>query len=724
MKFDALLTIENFFHEFLSGQKDNLLAWVAVFVGMGSAIYFGCEDEPSFSAIVSLLMGSMAFFICIFRLYQQKTHSLSLLLLLIVSSIGLAVMGGCSAAQFKTDVVHTAMIERETRPVMIEATLDHLEEQEGKKGTLLFLSDVAIEKWGAEETPSKIRITIKKKVDAVAGDRVKLLAKLTPISGPVAPGSYDFARHYYFESIGALGFALSDITILQKADGGFFNLEVIRSAISQKIHAVVPEREAGIAAALMTGERAAITDEDWDALRASGLAHIISISGLHVAMVAAPVFFIVRLFLALIPFVALRLPIKKIAAFVALVTCSLYVGLVVPSVPTTRALLMTGVALIAIMLDRSPFSMRLVALSAILVLLVSPESIWSVSFQMSFGAVAALVAMAEALRPYLITAYADAGWIKKAGIYIGGIFMTSLVASIATAPYSLYHFQQVASYSVLANALSVPISGLMIMPMVIVSFVLMPFGVADWSLKILGLGVDWLLDIARWTENLPGAVLTSSAMPDLFLIMMTIAGILVILLHGRQRIVAFIPLIIAIISIGFHTSPDVIVSGDGAVMAVKDDRHVYVSSLRKDKFAVETWMKRWNIDKDEAYAFPRQGQTTLENGGVISCDPSACRITLNGTNISYGRKYYEIQQDCAWADIVVSEARLTRGFCGDGEARAIGYYDFLNKGAMAITLGNPLFISQVGDEREDRPWTIQTDYKDRIKDKFTRNKGE
>lgn len=701
MKFDVFST----FQEFLDSQRHNLLVWVGIFLGIGSALYFGLLYEPSVSTVCGLLAGTVFLFASMFRLYSREPNSFLVLMSFIVSACLLCTTIGFTVAQFKTDVIDTIMIDRETRPVMVNAIVDHREEQEGNKGTLLFLSDVKIEHWDASDTPAKIRVTARQKNVAAAGDRIEFLAKLTPLSPPVAPQAYDFARHYYFEGIGALGYALSKITVVEQGDVGMTNLENIRTGISAHIKTVVPEREAGIAAALMTGERAAIADEDWDALRASGLAHIISISGLHVAMVAAPVFFLVRLFLAMIPFVALRLPIKKIAAAAALLVCCLYVGLVVPSVPTTRSLLMTGVALIAIMLDRSPFSLRLVGFSAILVLLVSPESIWSVSFQMSFAAVAALVAMAEAMRPHISTLYADAGWIKRAGLFVAGTLLTSLVASLATAPYSLYHFQQVASYSVLANALSVPISGLMIMPMVIISFALLPFGAADWSLKILGLGVDWLLDIARWTQGLSGSVMTSSAMSDVFLVMMTVTLLILILGQGRGKMVALLPLIVAIISIWTMKAPDIMISNDGGIIAVKDNKHVYLSSARKDKFASETWLKRWDKTNDDVVLFPRQGQVSLENGGSISCDPSACRIDMKGIKLSFGDGVYELKQDCAWANIIVSDVRLPKNFCPDQDIQQFGYYNFKNNGAIALSGGNVFKVDEVGRDRGIRPWS-------------------
>jgi competence protein ComEC len=364
---------------------------------------------------------------------------------------------------------------------------------------------------------------------------------------------------------------------------------------------------------------------------------------------------------------------------------------------------MTGVALIAIMLDRSPFSLRLVAFSAILVLLVSPESVWSVSFQMSFAAVTCLVAVAEAMRPVLTKFYADAGWIKKAGLFIGGSIMTSLVASIATAPYSLYHFEQIASYSVLANTISVPLSGLIIMPMLMVSYVLMPFGAAAWSLKLMGLGVEWLLNVAWWTQNLSGSVITTAAMPELAMVMVTIAGLILILFQGKGKLLCLIPFCVAMISVLMFQPPDILVSDEGNVMAIKDGDTVYISSARRDKFTVETWIKRWNARDDVPTPFPRQGEIALASGGYIACDPAACRIETRGMRLVFGARPYELHEDCAWADIIVSDARLPRDFCGGKPVQVFGYYNFKQSGAIAIYAGGN--IRTVGDDRGDRPWT-------------------
>jgi competence protein ComEC len=320
--------------------------------------------------------------------------------------------------------------------------------------------------------------------------------------------------------------------------------------------------------------------------------------------------------------------------------------------------------------------------------------------------------MAEMMNPIVTRFYSDAGWFKRGLLFLGGTLLTSTIASIATAPFSLYHFQQVASYSVLANTLAVPISGLMIMPMVIISFALMPFGLGDWSLKIMGVGVDWLLDIARWTQDLKGSVVTTPALPDMFLVMMCIAGLSVILFHGQAKLFCFIPLCIAIISVAGYAQPDILIEDEAKIIAIKDNHKIYISNPRREKFTAETWLKRWNSLDAEIIAFPRQGSIYfVEEKGKIICDPAVCRIELNGKHISYGSRAYELKQECAWADLIVSEARLPRNFCGNKIVKVLSYYDFKQSGAISLNLENDLDIKTVSEQREFRPWV--TSYNDK-----------
>lgn len=708
--------------DFIETQRENALAWGAVCLGLGSAFYFSLLSEPSYVITITA-------FVCIFifhvwsryNLYREL-ESLPRYVLYLLAGALLCIAIGFSLAQLRTVWQGTPMVTSETRPVKIAGVIAHLELQEEGKGVLVIMRDVSIDRWLPVETPRQVRLTIRKKIDAVVGDHISLLAKLTPPSPPVLPDGFDFQRHYYFEGIGALGFSLSDITVTQHSDDSGFFLTKLRNRITAHIKKIVPDRQAGIVAALMTGERAAIYEEDWQALRVSGLAHIISISGLHVAMVAGPIFFLVRFFLALIPFLALNYPIKKMAAACALIVACLYVGLVVPSVPTTRALLMTGVMLIAVMLDRSPISMRLVAVSAIIVLLFQPESIWSASFQMSFAAVAALVAVAEALAPFWSAAYAQAGWFKRSGLWAAGALLTSLVAALATAPFSLYHFGQFATYSVFANFVSIPLSGLIIMPMLMVSFVLMPFGLDMWSLELMGKGVEWLLDVARTTENLPYAQLSIAAPPVSFLIGSSASGILLLFLRGRSRFISVIPALVSVYCLITTTQPVMLVSEDGSVIALYDDNHMTVSSAKRSKFITDSWRKNFGVASDKVAAFPREG--SFKN---INCGGGLCRMVVAGQNIAYGDKLYELHQDCAWADIIITSVRTSRDFCAGKKVTVIDYYFLKRQGAVALyTAGeHQLEMKTVAAQRGGRPWTDQQRrYSISRKDGFSSLKNE
>ncbi len=675
--------------------------WPPVFMGIGAALYFSLFYEPPFVVTGAMIAACASLFVVGRGIYHRHQGSEFSYLVFLVAMAVLMIGCGFALSQFRSGAVGTPMITKETRPVMISGVLDHVEDQEGGRGKQILLSDVAIEKWEKDNTPHTVRLTVRTKMEerVAAGDRVQMLAKLTSPAQTVMPGSYDYARHFYFEGIGGLGFALSEITLVQKEDVGFFDLDGLRRIVSSAIKESVSGPSQGIVVALMTGERAAIADDDWQALRASGLAHIISISGLHVAMVAAPVFFVARLFLAFIPAMALRFDIKKIAAFVALVACTLYVGFVVPSVPTTRALLMTGVALIAIMFDRSPFSLRLVGVSAILILIFSPESIWSASFQMSFAAVSSLVAAADWMRPVWLRLYREAGFIRKSVLYLAGAVAASFVASVATAPFVWFHFQQMASYSVLGNMLAMPLSGIIIMPMMIVSYLLIPFGWAGETLKLMAMGVDWMLDVARFVQSLPGALVTGAIAPPAFLYLMTLAGLVLVLFAGRWKLVSLVLLGAAFVSLLLGKLPDVLVSSSGEVVMVRDGRAGYVSTTRKERFVRDQWEKRLGLDS--VAAFPKEGGVPLSSKGLIACDVGACRIETVGVRLVYGSSYAELQKDCDWADVIVSPKWLSKSFCPS--ARVIDAYSLRRQGAVQIYGDGTIETSR--DFRGYRPWT-------------------
>jgi competence protein ComEC len=689
--------------EFFSHQEESRLIWPAVFLGLGSAIFFTLSFEPPmlFALMALLTMAIMSAWQ--WRLFlRAPDNKLDINYLIYLACIAcLLTATGFAVSKVKSDLVGTPMVSKETRVVKIEAMLTHIEDRGQGKGKQLQLSNLEIEKWEKHKTPKSIRITTRTKIsqDVSVGDRVSFLAKLTPPSSPIMPGSFDYARHFYFESIGGLGYAVSDIELIEKNKSMLPDLDNIRGHVSQIIKSHVAGPTQGIVVALMTGERAAIDESDWQALRASGLAHIISISGLHVAMVAAPVFFCVRLLLSFFPVIALSWNIKKISALIALIVCAAYVGFVVPSVPTTRALLMTGVALIAIMLDRSPFSLRLVGASAVLILLISPESIWSASFQMSFAAVAAIIALADWTREFWLRQYREAGWIKKSFLYLAGATLTSLIASLATAPFVWYHFQQMATYSVIGNLLAMPLSGLIIMPMLILSYILMPFGLEGATLHLMSWGVEQLLNVARLVQSLPHALITGPYVSPLFLYFMTMAALIILLFKGKWKWIALPTTFIAVLCAWSSQRPEILVSESGELILVRNgEDSALLSSSRKEKFTAEQWMQYLGIK--EASIFPREGTIETAQGDIISCDLSLCRITTGKLNISYGVNYSALHEDCGWADIIIAPKWLDYNFCKRATVVDLGFL----RGSGAISIARDGGIRGSSEDRKKRPW--------------------
>ncbi|OIN87090.1 MAG: hypothetical protein AUJ12_03330 [Alphaproteobacteria bacterium CG1_02_46_17] len=688
--------------DFFAHQEETRLLWPPIFIALGAALYFGLSFEPTNFAVSATVAGSVGFFLYAKKIYHQASVDTSEIKYLFYLFMGVILLTqfGFSLSQLGTYMVGTPMIKTETRVLKVEGDLLHFEDRGGNKGKLLLIDHLKINGFDEEETPKSLRLIARTKIEeeVAVGDRISFLAKLTPPASPVMPGAYDYARHFFFEGIGGMGFIVSKISLVEKQPPSLWpDLDIARQSVSQKIKSKVEGPTQGIVVALMTGERAAVEEDDWQALRASGLAHIISISGLHVAMVAAPIFFIVRLFLSFIPMMALRFDIKKISAFIALLGCSAYVGFVVPSVPTTRALLMTGVALIAIMLDRSPFSLRLVGFSALLVLFFSPESIWSASFQMSFAAVTALVAVAGWMRPVWLRINREAGWFKKIMIYLAGAVITSFVASIATTPFVWYHFQQMATYSVLGNMLAMPLSGLIIMPMLILSYVLIPFGWEGPALHLMAMGVEWLLQVARFVESLPGALVTGKMVDEAFLYFITGSCLIVLLFRGRWKWVSLPVAFIAIWMAAQTKYPDILVSNEGNLILVREGNIGYVSSLRREKFIRDQWQKHLGLD--EIKAFPAEGEISLANGDYIRCDKSQCRIGMNGAKISFGDSYNAMAEDCPWADFLITTKWVKRSYCENAKVMGAGF--FREEGSTEISHTRYLTSRTV---RGNRPW--------------------
>ena len=450
------------------------------------------------------------------------------------------------------------------------------------------LDQVALDRVPPWKTPAQVRVALHGDAPSFAlapGQRVMTTGHLSPPGGPVEPGGFDFRRHAWFQGLGAVGYTRNPLVHAAPASDGLVLLR-LRRAMTARIIEVQGGNIGGFGAAVTTGDRSGVSQEALEWLRASNTAHLLAISGLHMGLLVGVVFASLRHGLALIPWVALRWPVRKIAAVGALVAAAVYLAVSGGSVATERAFVMAAVMLLAITVDRRAISLRSVALAALIVLFLRPEALLGPGFQMSFAATAALVAVYGWMRD------ADTGlpgpFLMKA---ILGVLLSSLIAGLATAPVAAAHFNAVAHYGLLANVLSVPLMGMLVMPAAVLSAALVPFGLEGLGLWIMGWGIQWILWVAEWVAGLDGARRFVPSPPELVLPLIAGGALFCVLWQGRLRCVGGVPMVIAAIMWFGVERPSVLIAEGGTLVGVMTDDGRALSKPRGAGFVARTWLE-------------------------------------------------------------------------------------------------------------------------------------
>lgn len=679
----------------LAAERPRWVLWVPVGVGLGVALYFALPVEPPGWA------GAAAAGACLALVRPVWRWSGAVLALLALLSVAV----GFSAAQLRTALVEAPMLQREIGPVTVTGRVLVVERLE--EGTRLVLADLRVERLAPAATPARARVRLTAGSAAPApGAEVTLRAVLHPPPGPAEPGAYDFQRHAFFRGLGAVGFAVGPARVVDAPPVTGWRavtvaLELARERIAARVAAVIADPgDASVTAALLNGEQVGIPESVMQAMRDSGLAHLLSISGLHIGLVAGIVFFTVRALLALVEPVALRWPIKKIAAVFGIVAALAYTLLVGAPLPTVRSVLMTGMVLAAVLVDRDPLSMRLVAFAALVTILMEPDGMLGPSFQMSFAAVIALIAAYEALGPVLVRWKQGTGPIGHAALYLGGVALTSVIATAATTPFSLYHFQQIAFYGVLSNMVAVPVTSFWVMPCSLIAYALMPFGLEAPALAAMGWGVRVIIETARLTAGLPGAVALIPAMSTAALVAMVFGGLWLAVWTGRWRLWGLAAMLGGLLTPAFTHRPDVLVSDDAKLMAVRmADGRLSLSS-RSDGRVAETWLRRDGRD-EPGPPWPRTGASA---DGRLTCDALGCLYRARGRTVALLRLPDALAEDCDSADAVVGgeSARRCRA------PVVIDRWRLRRDGPHMLTLSaTGLRVESVGDTRGDRPWVVR-----------------
>lgn len=619
--------------------------WLPVLFGTGIVIYFALPGEPSAIALVAVVAVMVA------ATWRVRDHIGTFRLLAVLT----ALVAGVTVIKLRTDIVAAPVLSRE---MTVNATGWVAEREAASRGGVRVLLRVHdIEEISTATAPRNIRVTIRSKGDSISvGDSIAVLARLRPPSGPVMPGSYDFSRADFYQGVGAVGFAYG---AAKPADIGEPPLRIrlgmpvarMRQTIRERIIAALPGDNGQIAAALVMGDRRGISESTQEAMRASGLGHVLAISGLHMALVAGSAFWLIRALLALSPTLALTRPIRKWAAAGALAVAAGYLAISGSSVATERAFLMLAIMLVAVMIERRAITLRNVALAAMAILLFQPESVLTASFQMSFAATLALVAGYEALRERADRRLtrADVGDRRLVGRFwlsVRGLSLTSIIAGLATTPFAIYHFQSAAPLTLFANLAAMPVVGMVVMPMAFFGVVLMPFGLEQLPLTVMGWGLDWVVMVARTTASW-SAGWGGVPMAPVAALLLVVAGFLWLTLwHERWRLAGVLPIVMAVPIVLLAPRPEVLVDQSGTTAAVRGaDGRYRIVNLKANRFVAGMWLR--------ADADPRPISDSLSDG--VRCDAIGCVAELaDGTLVAVGLKPDAFGDDCRLAGVVIS----------------------------------------------------------------------
>ncbi|MDB5535624.1 MAG: hypothetical protein JWQ65_499 [Devosia sp.] len=531
-----------------------------------------------------------------------------------------------------------------------QATVDEILSQTETQRRIVVSNLVAI----GDSKPAGVtraRLLIGADPPLAPGDVIEGKLRLAPIPGPVLPGAFDSQFHGYFAGIGAYGNVTSGLALV--SNGSSFDptraIEGLRRSIAERIGHVLTGSSAAIGDAMVMGDQSLISDETRDVMAASGLAHIYSISGLHLSLVAGGVFFLLRWALAALSGWTQRLPIKKIAAVGGILAACFYLLLAggLANVPALRSTLMLGLIFGAILAGRRALTMRNVAIAALAIILIDPASVFRASFQLSFAAVVALIGVYELPRKPPVE---GRGWIGRSVNHVWVAALTSLIAGTATLLFSAYHFQQTAPLGVLSNVLVLPVVSFIIMPTAIASVLAMPFGVEQPFLIAMGWGIERMVDVATLVANWSQGLESNPLLTPIALFIGLLAMAWFAFIKNYWRFAGPVLAIPAILLFALDTRPDVLIADTTQAVAVRDGGGMGLLTGKDGTFAVDVWSEYYQED----FAPKLAG---------AHCDSIACVYANDRFSISVIKSVEAFAEDCERNDLVIARIPAPQ-YCG------------------------------------------------------------
>ena len=630
----------------LEHEREQLPPWLAVGFGSGIAAWFALDASGQWIAFLCIAAGLA---LLGFALLPGRSGRA-------LGWFALAACLGCALIWARANAVEAPRL---SRPIVTEfgARVEAVDFLAAKSSVRLLLApdDPAL--------PPRVRVSVDES-DApaaiTAGARIGVRARLAPPPPMALPGTYDFARDAWFKQIGAVGKALVPVTLTAPAEAHGF--ERLRHQLRRQIAERLPDREAGIAIALATGDQNGVSEADAEAMRRSGLTHLLSVSGLHIAAVVAAAMLLSLRALALSEYLAIRFNLVLVSAGVAAAAGVGYTLLTGAQVPTVRSCVAALLVLAGIALGREAISIRLIAIGALLVLLFRPESLAGASFQMSFAAVTAIVALHSTKFARETFQRREEGLLGRAGRALVATIATGLVVELALIPLALFHFHKAGLYGVAANVIAIPLTTFLIMPVELAALTLDRIGLAGPLWMLCGYAIKALLGMAHVVASAEGAVAMLPSMPAWAFAGTLVGGLWLCLWHGKIRRWGLIPALAGVGGALTAPTPDILVSGDGRhLAAVERDGRPYVLRERTGDYMQSLLSEASGFD-----GVP----LLLEGRSYAACSKDACvaairsegrDLRLLATRSSARLDWNALTLACAQADIVVSDRRLPRG---------------------------------------------------------------
>jgi competence protein ComEC len=628
--------------------------WLVVAFAGGIAAWFVLGNLLQWLALLALcgatLLGALA------GLHAEGRYPFLRQALIVVPGL---VMLGCLTVWGKSALIGAEPV---AGPVVarFDARIVSREEQPAEDRVRLVLDT------REPETGRAIRVRVnlplaKDRAGLENGAQVRLRARLMPPAPPMLPGSYDFARTAWFNGLAGTGTVLGEVELKRAGDGGGA-LERTQTALAKHVRSQLGGSSGTIAAAFASGDRGAIAVADEEAMRDSGLTHLLSISGLHVSAVVAAAYVLAIRLLALWPWLALRLRLPLVAAGAGALAGIGYTLLTGAEVPTVRSCIGAVLVLIALALGREALSMRMVAVAAFAVLVLWPEAVVGPSFQMSFAAVIAIVALhgAAPIQRFLLPR-AEPWWARGARLF-AMLLLTGVVIEFALMPIGLFHFHRAGVYGALANVIAIPLTTFVSMPLIALALVFDAVGAGAPFWWLAGKSLDLLLGLAHWTAGRPGAVTLLPAF-GAWPFGLSLAGLLWLALwRGRKRLLGLVPVAVGTLGLALASPPDVLVSGDGKhvgitgavpgeLLVLRDSRSDYARDNLTEQAGMDGALRK------------------LDDWPGAACTREFCAVTLRRGGrdwrflLGRGTDYVEeraLAAACERADVVISDRWLPR----------------------------------------------------------------